>query len=72
MGAVGGSLSREPIRCSQPGCSGILVRHSLGNGLSTHRCIECIKRASKVARASTATPSLPRGFYPDYSNSVSS
>jgi hypothetical protein len=32
------------LTCQTDGCSGIIVRHSLGCGLSVHRCTRCFRR----------------------------
>ena len=59
--ATGVSVSGQP--CSEPGCGGRLVRHSLGCGISTYRCLDCIRRASAARAAADPARSPARSTF---------
>jgi hypothetical protein len=44
------------LTCDTDGCGGIIVRHSLGCGLSVHRCTRCFRRYE-----AGSTPPAQRG-----------
>jgi hypothetical protein len=51
MGSLTSTAPGPLMLCTKPGCGAALVRHSLGCGLSTYRCLSCIQRGNKPAQA---------------------
>jgi hypothetical protein len=49
MGTLMSAAPGPLILCTKPGCGGTLVRRSLGCGISTYRCLDCIRRESRRA-----------------------